>query len=397
MEKIKKVVVVAPTYNEKGSIEKLIPLILEQNNKVSGFDIHVLISDSNSPDGTGELASKMAAKDDHVHFLNVKERGLGLGIIKGYEYALNKLDADILMQIDADLQHDPNEIPRFLEKISQGYNYVQGSRFARGGKNELAIHRQIFSWGSSIICRLLTGIWQISDFGPSYKAYTKELYESMNKEAIPWHGTTFLIQPAAVVEAYRAGAKMTEVPIHFSRRNADKSKNEIANYIIDIIGYGLEVRLSMWGIKLPVLFWARKSKTLIKFGTVGFVGTLIDFLFYNIFIGSLGLTPAMAKAVSTEIAILNNFTLNNAWTFGKRKTKHTFFHKLFIFNVVSLGGLAIGVFVVKLLHSMYGDGYTSIGFLKIAYYNLYFFATIPPVMVWNFLMNHYFTFKRDVD
>lgn len=395
MEKQKKVVIVAPTFNEKGSIEKLIPLILAQEKKVSGFDIHVLVVDSHSPDGTGELAQAIAAKNPKVHFLDVKERGLGLAIIKGYEYALEKLDADVLMQIDADLQHDPDEIPEFLEKINEGYTYVQGSRFTKGGKNEISFIRGIFSLGQSLVCRVLTGIWQITDFGPSYKAYTRELYEKMDIGSIPWQGTTFLIQPASVVEAYRAGAKMTEVPIHFRKRGADKSKNEVSNYIIDILGYGLEVRLSKWGIKLPILFWARRSKTFIKFGTVGFIGTLIDFVFYNIFISYLGFPPATSKAISTEIAIINNFFFNNSWTFKRRKTKTNTWQKLIIFNIVSFGGLAIAVLMVKFLHSFYGDGTADILFMKVAFYNLYFFATIPPVMAWNFIMNHFFTWKHE--
>lgn len=394
---MKRVVVVAPTFNERGSIEKVIPLILGQNGKVPEYDIHVLVADSHSPDGTGQIAQKLAAKNPSIHFLDVLERGLGLAIIKGYDYALKKLDADVLMQIDADLQHDPNDIPKFLEKIDQGYEYVQGSRFIPGGKNNISPARQLFSFGSSLVMRILTGIWQISDFTPSFKAYTKDLYLRMDWGSVPWHGTTFLIQPAAVVEAARAGAKMCEVPIVFRKRGADRSKNEVANYIIDIIGYGLEVRFSEWGIKLPILYWARRSKTFIKFGTVGFTGTVVDFICYNIFIVIFGIRPATAKAFSTEIAIFNNFSWNNSWTFKRRKTRRPLWKKFLIFNVVSLGGLSIGVVIVKILHTLYGDGIWKLGPLGVHYYNLYFFATIPPVMAWNFLMNHFFTWKRDED
>lgn len=385
-----------PTYNEKGSIEKVIDLILAQNGKVPGFEIHVLVADSHSPDGTGEIAAKIAAKNPKVHFLDVVERGLGLGIVKGYDFALKKLNADVLMQIDADLQHDPNDIPKFLEKIDEGFEYVQGSRAIEGGKNDIALHRQMFTWGSNFIMRLLTGIWQITDFNPSYKAYTKNLFQKMDWASIPWQGTTFLIQPAAVVEAYRAKARMVEVPIVFKNRRADRSKNEVANYIIDIIAYGIEARLSMLGIKFPVLYWSRRSKIFIKFGAVGFVGTVMDFVIYNLLIGSFGIRPATSKAISTEIAILNNFSLNNLWTFKRRKTKNKLLTKMLIYNAVSFGGLVIGVLIIKLLHTLYGDGVLSVGPVNIQYYNVYFFATIPPQMVWNFLMNHYFTWKREV-
>lgn len=397
MEKVQKVVVVTPTYNEKNSIERVINLILAQEGKVDGFEIHVLVVDSHSPDHTGEIAKKIADKNSRVHFLDIQERGLGRAIISGYDYALGKLNADVLMQIDADLQHDPNEIPLFLKKIEEGFEYVQGSRYVKGGENRISLARQLFSFGASFICRSLTGIWEITDFTPSYKAYTRGLYDRMNKSAIPWQGTTFLIQPAAVVEAHKVDARMVEVPIKFQNRRADRSKNEVANYIIDILGYGLEVRLSNWGINFPVLTWARRSKTFIKFGIVGLMGTIVDFIFYNIFIGFFHIRPATSKGFSTEIAILNNFTLNDLWTFKQRKTGKNIWQKLGIFNLVSLGGLIIGVLIVKILHSLYGDGVLSLGSIKIQYYNLYFFATIPPVMVWNFFMNHFVTWKRDPD
>lgn len=394
-EKSRRVVVVAPTYNERGSIEKVIELILAQNGKVAGFDIHVLVADSHSPDGTGQLAEKEARKNSKVHVLDVKERGLGLGIVKGYDYALKKLHADVLMQIDADLQHDPNDIPKFLEKIKEGYNYIQGSRYAKGGANLISPMRQLFTIGLNITMRILTGIWIISDFSPSYKAYTKELFLKMDWVSIPWQGTTFLIQPAAVVEAYKAGAKMCEVPIIFRNRRADRSKNEIFNYIVDVLGYTVEYRLSKWGVKFPVLYWARRSKTFIKFGTVGFMGTLVDFLFYKIFILKFGLIPPTAKLFSTTIAIQNNFLINNIWTFRKRKTKNSLGGRLVLFNLVSSGGVAISYGIVYLLHSWYGDGFWYIGNVHIAYNNFYFLATIPPVMVWNFLMNHFYTWRRE--
>lgn len=395
MQKTQKVVILAPTYNEKNSIEKTVELILAQNGKVPGFDIHVLIVDSNSPDGTGEIAQRLVKQNNKVHFLDVKERGLGLAIVRGYDYALKELNAEVLMQIDADLQHDPSEIPLFLEKIRDGYDYVQGSRYLKGGSNDISPLRQIFSVGLNWIMKVLTGIWEMTDFSPSYKAYRKELFLKMDWGSIPWHGTTFLIQPAAVVEAYKAGAKMTEVPIKFRNRRADRSKNEIFNYIIDILGFGLEFRLSRWGLKLPVLYWARRSKTFIKFGSVGLLGTVVDFIFYNIFISQLGFRPATAKGFSTEIAILNNFTFNNMWTFRKRKTKSTAWQKLLIFNLVSLGGLVIAVGIVKILHNIYGDGIVELVSLKIQYYNLYFLATIPFVMIWNFFMNHLITWKSE--
>ena len=111
----------------------------------------------------------------------------------------------------------------------------------------------------------------------------------------------------------------------------------------------------------------------------------------------LFLTPATARGVSTEIAITNNFFLNNYWTFKYRKTKTNLWMKLGIYNMVSFGGLVISVLIVKLLHTSYGDGFINVLGRPIAYNNFFFFATIPPVMVWNFTVNHFVTWRHQED
>jgi dolichol-phosphate mannosyltransferase len=135
----------------------------------------------------------------------------------------------------------------------------------------------------------------------------------------------------------------------------------------------------------------------LKFGLVGATGTIIDFLFYKIFINYYGLPPATAKALSTSIAIVNNFVLNDIWTFRGRKNSDNYFRKFGTFVAVSSIGLGIAVLIVKVLHEIFGDGFVWIGERHIAYNNFYFFATIPPVMLWNFLVNHYVTWRHKKD
>jgi dolichol-phosphate mannosyltransferase len=131
----------------------------------------------------------------------------------------------------------------------------------------------------------------------------------------------------------------------------------------------------------------------MKFGAVGLVGMLIDLLIYNLGISALGWFPATAKAVSTAFAILNNFTWHHRWTFRRRPTRTRVWQKLGLFNLVSFGGLALGVVMVKALHSLYGDGWVRLWEVSIPYYNLYFFATLPVVAAWNFTLNHLVTWK----
>ncbi|MGD9639545.1 MAG: GtrA family protein, partial [Alphaproteobacteria bacterium] len=183
----------------------------------------------------------------------------------------------------------------------------------------------------------------------------------------------------------------------FKDRAEGYSKNKVINYTYDIFTYAIDARLHKWGINFPFFYVTRRAKTFIKFGVVGFTGTIVDFIFYKLFINSFGIPPATSKGFSAEIAILNNFTWNHLWTFKHRKTNTNIWQKLGIFNLVSFGGLAIGVLIVKFLHSVFGDGAVSVGGIGIAYNNFYFFATIPPVLVWNFTVNHLVTWKHHTE
>lgn len=394
---MKRVSVVLPTYNEKANIEKTVEKVLEQEKNLPGWEIHVIIADDiRSSDGTEEIVKKIAEANKKVHFIKV-EPSLGVGLIEGHQYALAHLHPDVLAQLDADGQVVPDVIVRLVNTIEGGYSLAIGSRFIEGGKNQLSFVRRIFSYGASIFYRLMVGPWDIREVTNSARAFTPELFKKINLERLPWRERTFIVQPAFLHEAILAGAKYKEVPLIFKNRLEGYSKNKVFNYSYDVIAYGLDIRLKRWGIKVPVYRLSRRAKTLVKFSLVGFVGTLVDFLFYKILINYLSLTPATAKGFSTEIAIINNFILNNYWTFRYRKTKTNIWQKLGIFNAVSLGGLIIGVLIVKFLHSTYGDGFIYVFGRHIAYNNFYFFATIPPVMLWNFAVNHLVTWRNQED
>lgn len=394
--KTKKVVVLLPTYNEKENIEAAIGKVLEREKDLPGWSVEVLVVDSSSPDGTGEVVRQIAAKNPRVHFLNAG-RGLGVALIKGHQYSLEHLRPDVLAQMDADGQVGFDVLPRLVKAIGEDCNLVLGSRFVSGGGNKLSLIRRIFSAGSSWVSRILIGPFDIKEVTNSARAFTPELFKKINLERLPWKEQTFIVQPAFLHEAIVAGAKYKEVPLMFGDRAEGYSKNKIFNYTYDVIAYAIDVRLHTWGLNIQFFRLTRKAKTLIKFALVGVVGTGVDFIFYKMFINGFDLAPATSKGLSAEIAIINNFFLNNFWTFRYRKTETNSWQKLGIFNVVSLGGLAIGVLIVKLLHSLFGDGSVQVGGFNLAYNTLYFFATIPPVMTWNFVVNHLITWKKKKD
>ena len=389
----KKVVVVLPTYNEKNNIEKTVRDVFEQEKSLPGWKVEILIADSSSPDGTGEVAKNIASKNPKVHFITVG-RGLGVGLIEAHRYSLKNLHPDIMAQLDADGQVEPDVLVRLVKAIEEGNDLALGSRFVRGGKNMLSLSRRLFSAGSSLISRTLIGPWNIKEVTNSARAFTPELFQKINLERLPWREKTFIVQPAFLHEAILAGAKYKEVPLIFKDRAEGYSKNKVVNYTYDVITYAIDARLNSWGLHVPFFYATRRVKTFIKFGVVGLTGTLVDFFFYKFFINSFGIPPATSKGMSAEIAIVNNFIWNHFWTFKHRKTNTNIYQKFGMFNLVSLGGLIIGVLIVKFLHSVYGDGIFYIGNFGLAYNNLYFFATIPPVMIWNFFVNHLVTWKH---
>lgn len=387
--------IVLPTFNEKDNLENFIERVLIQQNNIPDYKFQLVISDSRSTDGTVEVADKLTKKHKNVHFISV-ERGLGVGLYKGHLYALEKFNPDIMAQLDADGQVDEKVLVELVKAIEEGYNLALGSRFVKGGKNELSLTRRLFTAGSSLVCRLIMGPLNIREFTNSARAFTPELFKRINWKRLPWQEKTFIMQPAFLNEAILAGAKYKEVPLVFRNRAEGYSKNKTVNYTYDVLTYAIDARLHKMGFNIPFFYLTRRAKTLVKFILVGVTGTIVDFTFYKLFIVFGGYPPATSKAFSAEIAIINNFILNNFWTFRYRKTGHSFIRKFLTFNTVSLGGLVIGVVIVKMLDLLYGDGFFNIFGWDLHYNTLYFFATIPPVLLWNFTINHFITWKHKV-
>ncbi len=391
----KRVVVVLPTYNDRESLEKFLPKVLAVEKELSGYELHALISDDvRSKDKMEEFVKTQDR--NKVHLLKVQP-GLGVGIIEAHKYSLKELEPDVMAQLDADGQVDVAVLPKLIKTIDEGYNLALGSRLMKGGKNELSFVRRIFSSGASWVVRIIMGPWDIQEVTNSARAFTPELFKKINLNRLPWREQSFIVQPAFLNEAVLAGAKYKEVPLIFRNRDAGYSKNKVVNYIYDVVTYSIGARLNKWGINLPFYRLAQKMKTIIKFSLVGFTGTFVDFIVYNFFISTLGFRPATSKLFSTEAGIINNFTWNSLWTFKNRRTSTKIWQKFLIYNLVSTGALGISVLMIKLLHNIYGDGEASFNGIKIAYYNIYFFATIPPVMLWNFTINHFVTWRHKAD
>lgn len=237
-------VVVTPTYDEKDTIADLIAATLAEQEHVPAFDLHVLVADSHSLDGTRDIVGELAAQSVHVHLLDVQERGIGVGLFKGFHYAIDALDADVLIEMDADFQHNPADIPRLLEKIAEGYDVVVGSRFVDGSINEMPYHRRLLSVGANQVVRTALGLHDVTEITTSFRAFTREAFLRIDPDSVPWTEQSFIFVPVFLVRMLEAGATSTEVPMTMHPRTRGYSKMIYWRYIRDILLFSARSRLA---------------------------------------------------------------------------------------------------------------------------------------------------------
>lgn len=210
-------IAVIPTYNERDNLPHLVEKLQECAN-----DLHVLIVDDNSPDGTGELAEEFSRKHDGRFFVLHRERkeGLGKAYVAGFRYVLKK-DYDVIVQMDADLSHDPSYLPGLFEQI-RDCHLVSGSRYLHGiSVVNWDIKRLILSKMATAYVRLITRM-PLTDATTGFKCWRREALESIGLGEIFSNG--YLFQIETTYRAFRKGFKIVEVPIIFVERKHGKSK-----------------------------------------------------------------------------------------------------------------------------------------------------------------------------
>ncbi|KAA8725211.1 polyprenol monophosphomannose synthase [Corynebacterium phocae] len=206
-----------PTYNE---IENL-PIITSRV-RAAQPEVHVLIVDDNSPDGTGNLADRLAAEDDNVHVLHREGKGGLLGAyIAGFEWGLER-EYQVLCEMDADGSHSPDQLHLLLEEIDRGADLVIGSRYVPGGKtvNWPASRELLSRWGNRYISFALGA--ELSDMTAGYRAFRRELLEELDFAELSDAGYIFQVDVA--FRAEKAGFDVREVPITFTERELGESK-----------------------------------------------------------------------------------------------------------------------------------------------------------------------------
>jgi dolichol-phosphate mannosyltransferase len=207
-------VVCLPTYNEKENLERMVRALGEHG-------VRVLVIDDNSPDGTGEIADRLAAELEYVSVLHrPHKQGLGPAYLAGFKLVL-EWDADLILEMDSDFSHDPNDVPRLIAAAADA-DLVLGSRYVEGGRvGNWGLVRRFISRGGSLYAQVLLGL-QVRDLTGGFKCYRRAVLEALPLDEIHSRGYAFQIE--TTYRAIRKGFHVREVPIAFVDREEGGSK-----------------------------------------------------------------------------------------------------------------------------------------------------------------------------
>lgn len=348
-----KIYVIPATYNERDNIVKLITVIEEEVfPKIKNHDLHILVADDNSPDGTADEVRKMMLKYKNLDVNTAEKRGLGAAYLRVMNYAINQKKADVVLSIDADFQFDPHDIPKFIQKLEEGYDLVVQTRYSSGGSipQNWPIQRKIFSVTANNFVRIAFGAFDKHDWTGGYRAIKKEVFLKIAPSMKGFDG--YIFQIAFLHKAIRNGFKIAEVPVNFSDRKLGNSKIAPLDYILDILRFVFLTRI-------------KELDRFIKFLFVGGTGFAVQLLTQEGFV-LLGVANSISVAIGAESAIIFNFLMNNFWTFSDTraiKERGSFLYRLLKFNVVSIGSILIQFFADYIAEKLLGSEVFIYGYM----------------------------------
>ena len=212
-----RVLVIVPTYNECDNLPRVVPLILAQ-----GDAFHILVVDDNSPDGTGDVADAMAARDERVNVLHRPgKQGLGAAYVAGFGWGLEH-GFDVLIEMDADLSHPADRLPALVAALDE-VDVAVGSRYVGGNITVVnwPLRRLMISLFGSWYARMITRL-PVNDATGGFNAFRRRVLETVGLEKIESNGYSFQIE--LKLRAWRGGFTLREVPIVFTERDSGESK-----------------------------------------------------------------------------------------------------------------------------------------------------------------------------
>jgi dolichol-phosphate mannosyltransferase len=211
--------VCVPTYNERDNVEALVRALGEVLDTTRDA---VLVIDDGSPDGTGEIADRLAAELPWLDVLHrTSKEGIGRAYLAGFERGL-ATDAQLVLEMDCDLSHDPLDVPRLIAACEDGADLALGSRWvAGGGTQNWGLLRRVISRGGSLYARMVLGVG-VRDLTGGFKCFRRQVLETIDLDAIAARGYGFQIE--GTYRALRAGFRVVEIPIVFVDRRVGESK-----------------------------------------------------------------------------------------------------------------------------------------------------------------------------
>ena len=375
-----KVVIVMPTYKEKDNIERMITELFEKEfPKIRNVSMHLLVvndlpSDGGPDDGTGDIVKKYAKKFDNLHIIEDKKQGLGWAYVRGMKYAMERLHADAVMEMDADFQPPPRFVAPMVAAYLDGADYAIGSRYIKGGSvpKEWAMHRKAVSFFGNLFIRIALVKPKIHDLTTGFRlTRVKGVLDKIKLNEL-MELSRFAYKVDLLYQSIKNSKKVVEVPLEFAPRTEEVSK------------FSMQEMVSTF--KVAIILGIKDKQRFIKYGAVGLIGYAINAVGLEVFY-RLGFSTGVAAAIGAEFAIVSNFILNNFWTFKEEKITSLakVVSKFVQFNLSSVGAVVIQAIVVAVGTGIFGVGtrqimlIIAVGFFVIPYnyamYNLFIWKT----------------------
>ena len=339
-ESVPKACVVLPTYNEAENIESITKAIFAMQSSIPTHQLYVIVVDDNSPDGTQEIVKQQMQQYPNLRLVTGNKVGLGDAYKRGISFAITTFNPDLLLQMDADGQHDPKLIPEFINLANDGFSLVIGSRFVLGGSTPgFSYWRKFLSIVGNFLIRHLGKASNVQDCTSGFRCIKANLLPKCNLDGLSTRGYSF--QSLLVCELIRNGAKPIEVPIIFKDRVKGKSKLTLRDQI--------EFLVSITKITY------RYSEDFIRYCLVGLVGMLVNIGAYLLLNRYFQIPLQAASLTAIEASIVSNFLLNNYWTFKTRPKKLSMIRRLLNFHIAAgISGLLFYYLFFLLLTTVLG-------------------------------------------
>ncbi|WP_414527398.1 glycosyltransferase [Nodularia chucula] len=334
---------VIPTYQERHNIHKVVKILTQHLNEFIPSQYELIVVDDNSPDRTWEVAQSLMAEYPQLQVIRrEQERGLSSAVIRGWQVA----KGTILGVIDGDLQHPPEILTKLLQAITQGADLAVASRHVDGGGvSSWSMIRRVLSRGAQILgLILLPGVLgRVSDPMSGYFIIRRPCIAGVTLNPV---GYKILLE----VIARGNISKIAEVGYVFCERQEGESKVTWKQYI-EYLQHLIRLRLTK-KVNVQISFPLAKF---LRFGLVGLSGVFVDMTILYLLSdpNSLALPLIGSKIIAGEIAIVNNFFWNDAWTFAdvssQQQELHQRLKRFWKFNLICLAGLGLNVLVLNLV------------------------------------------------